>query len=86
MTWQINESLSLLGNYAFTEAEFTDALAGVPDGNHLPGVPKHSGRFWANYAFHDPMLEGWSVAQESMRNQAPIWPKTIFTKATAFTQ
>ncbi len=61
MTWQINDSLSLLGNYAFTEAEFTDALAGVPDGNHLPGVPKHSGRFWANYAFHDPMLEGWSV-------------------------
>jgi iron complex outermembrane receptor protein len=61
MTWQVTESLSLLGNYAFTEAEFTDDLAGVPDGNHLPGVPKHSGRFWANYAFHDPMLEGWSI-------------------------
>jgi len=61
MTWQMTDGLSLLGNYAFTEAEFTDDLAGVPDGNHLPGVPKHSGRFWANYAFHDPMLEGWSV-------------------------
>ncbi len=61
MTWQVTESLSLLGNYAFTEAEFADSLAGVPEGNDLPGVPKHSGRFWTNYAFHDSMLEGWSV-------------------------
>jgi iron complex outermembrane receptor protein len=60
-TWQVTEGLSLLGNYAFTEAEFTDSLAGVPDGNRLPGVPKHSGRFWANYAFQDAMLRGWSI-------------------------
>ncbi|MDD5411688.1 MAG: TonB-dependent receptor, partial [Methylobacter sp.] len=35
MTLQVTESLSLLGNYAFTEAEFADSLAGVPEGNDL---------------------------------------------------
>jgi len=84
MTWQINESLSLLGNYAFTEAEFTDSLAGVPDGNHLPGVPKHSGRFWANYAFHNPMLEGWSVGSGIYAQSSAYVDKDNLFKTDSF--
>lgn len=84
MTWQVTESLSLLGNYAFTEAEFTDNLAGVPDGNHLPGVPKHSGRFWANYAFHDPMLEGWSVGSGIYAQSSAYLDKANLYKSDSF--
>jgi len=61
MTWQATEGLSFLANYAFTEAKFKDSLAGVTEGNLLPGVPKHAGRFWANYAFQYPMLRGLSI-------------------------
>lgn len=61
VTWQPIEGLSLLGTYTFTEADYRDSLAGVPKGTNLPGIPAHSGRFWANYAFQQPMLDGLSV-------------------------
>lgn len=61
MTWQVTEGLNLLANYSYTDTGFKDSLAGVPEGNELPGVPRHSGRFWANYAFQQPMLKGWSL-------------------------
>lgn len=84
MAWQVTDSLSLLGNYAFTEAEFTDSLAGVPDGNHLPGVPKHSGRFWANYAFHDSVLEGWSVGTGIYAQSSVFLAKENLYKSDSF--
>lgn len=84
MAWQVTDSLSLLGNYAFTEAEFTDSLAGVPDGNDLPGVPKHSGRFWANYAFHDSVLEGWSVGTGIYAQSSVFLAKENLYKSDSF--
>ena len=84
MTWQVTESVSLLGNYAFTEAEFADSLAGVPEGNDLPGVPKHSGRFWANYAFHDPILEGWSVGSGIYAQSSTYLAKDNLYKTDSF--
>lgn len=84
MTWQVTDSLSLLGNYAFTEAEFTDNLAGVPDGNYLPGVPKHSGRFWANYAFHGPTLEGWSIGSGIYAQSSSYLDKANLYKSESF--
>jgi iron complex outermembrane receptor protein len=84
MTWQVTESLSLLGTYAFTEAEFIDDLAGVPDGNDLPGVPKHSGRFWANYAFHDEMLEGWSIGSGVYAQSSNYLDKANLYKSESF--
>ncbi|WP_020158463.1 TonB-dependent siderophore receptor [Methylobacter marinus] len=84
MTWQVTEGLSLLGNYAFTEAEFTDDLAGVPDGNHLPGVPKHSGRFWANYAFQDAMLKGWSTGAGIYAQSSTYLAKDNLYKSESF--
>lgn len=61
MTWQPLEGLNLLATYAYTDAEFTDDLAGVPAGNELAGVPKHSGRFWAHYDFQEAQLKGLSL-------------------------
>lgn len=83
-TWQVTEGLSLLGNYAFTEAEFTDSLAGVPDGNRLPGVPKHSGRFWANYAFQDAMLKGWSIGSGIYAQSSAYLDKGNLFKTESF--
>ncbi len=44
--------LQLLGNYAYTNAEYVDDFApGIPKGSKLFGVPEHSTRLWANYDF-----------------------------------
>jgi len=61
LTWQATDGLSILANYAHTDAEFTDNLAGVPEGNKLATVPADSGRLWANYRFQQPMLRGFSI-------------------------
>lgn len=52
LTWQATPSLKFLGNYAYTDAEFTkNASITVVSGNQLQGVPKNSARLWANYNF-----------------------------------
>lgn len=61
LIWQASDAFSLLANYAHTEAEFVDALAGVAKGNTLAMVPEDSGRLWANYRFQQPQLQGLSI-------------------------
>ncbi|MCK9635573.1 MAG: TonB-dependent receptor [Methylobacter tundripaludum] len=61
LTWQATDALSILANYAHTNAEFTDNLAGVPEGNQLAMVPENSGRLWANYRFQQPVIKGLSI-------------------------
>lgn len=60
--WEPTESLSLLGNYAYTEAKLTknaDPILGV--GDRLPRVPRHSGRLAMRYRFIDGILDGLGV-------------------------
>jgi iron complex outermembrane receptor protein len=66
--WHVTPSLHLLGNYAYTDAKFTNDLRGpddaqtpVSEGTLLFGVPEHSTRFWANYDFPQPLLKGLSL-------------------------
>lgn len=62
LTWQVTPSLKLLGNYAYTDAEFTqDASTTVVSGNQLQGVPKNSSRLWANYSFASMGMPGLSA-------------------------
>ncbi|WP_161990630.1 TonB-dependent siderophore receptor [Candidatus Methylobacter oryzae] len=61
LTWQATDALSILANYAHTDAEFTDSLAGVPAGNKLAAVPANSGRLWVDYRFQQPDIKGLSV-------------------------
>ncbi|MDP3838603.1 MAG: TonB-dependent receptor, partial [Methylococcales bacterium] len=61
VTWQATEALSILANYAHTDARFTDDLAGVPKNNRLLLVPENTGRLWVNYRFQQPLLQGLSV-------------------------
>ena len=61
LIWQPNEAIGVLANYAHTQAQFTDDLAGVPAGNSLAMVPEDSGRLWANYRFQQTALRGLSM-------------------------
>lgn len=61
VTWRIAPSLSLLGNYAYTNAEFTKTVTGAKSGNQLPGVAKNAARIWANYNFTQDSLKGLSA-------------------------
>jgi iron complex outermembrane receptor protein len=61
LNWQATDALSILANYAHTDARFTDKLAGVPEGNRLAMVPENSGRLWANYRFQQPLIKGLSI-------------------------
>jgi iron complex outermembrane receptor protein len=61
LIWQPSLNWQVLGSYGYTNAEFSDALQGVPAGNKFAGVPEHSGRLWVNYKPDEPLLKGWSV-------------------------
>ena len=57
--WEPNDSLSILGNYAYTDATLTkhpNTRLGV--GDFLPRVPKHSGRAAFRYRFYDGIFKG----------------------------
>ena len=50
--WEPTDSLSILGNYAYTEAHLTKhSKPSLGVGDRLPRVPKHSGRAAVRYRF-----------------------------------
>lgn len=48
MAGEITDQVSLIGNYAFTDARITKDFNGL-EGNRLRNAPKHSGSFWVKY-------------------------------------
>ena len=56
--WYITQNLSIMGSYAYTDAELTDDAPGLvggvdaEDGDRLPGTPEHQGFLAANYAWN----------------------------------
>lgn len=57
LIWEPIPALSLLANYAYTQAEVTDDNS-IPVGDGLPRVPRHSGRFAARYRILDGAAKG----------------------------
>ncbi|WP_251827742.1 TonB-dependent siderophore receptor [Methylovulum psychrotolerans] len=51
MTGQLTEEISVIGNYAFTDARITKDYSGL-QGNRLNNVPEHSGSLWLKYDIH----------------------------------
>jgi iron complex outermembrane receptor protein len=53
--WYITDALSVMGSYAYTDAELTDDAPGLingvdgEDGDRLPGTPEHQGFLAVNY-------------------------------------
>lgn len=57
---QITEGLSVIGNYAYTDAEVIRDNSGLL-GNRLPQAPKHAGSVWLRYDVRNiPQLNGLS--------------------------
>lgn len=59
--WQPSRNWSVVGSYAYIDAKVLKADSLIEPGARRIGVPEHSGRLWANYAFDEPALKGWSV-------------------------
>ncbi len=59
LSGQITDELSVIGNYAFTDARITRDYSGL-QGNRLSNVPEHSGSLWLKYDIrHYQPLNGW---------------------------
>ncbi|MDD1619975.1 MAG: TonB-dependent receptor [Methylococcaceae bacterium] len=48
MTGRLTDELSIIGNYAYTDARITKDFSGL-QGNRLNNVPEHSGSLWLKY-------------------------------------
>ncbi|WP_428354958.1 TonB-dependent siderophore receptor [Methyloprofundus sp.] len=77
--WEPLESLSILGNYAYTHATLTehpDPELGV--GDRLPRVPEHSGRVAVRYRFLEGIFEGLGIGMgiTAMSNREISLPNT----------
>ena len=60
-TYRVNENWSFLGSYAYTDTEVLKDTTAAHVGEELPGVPRHSGRFWAQYAVTGGWAKGLSI-------------------------
>jgi iron complex outermembrane receptor protein len=49
VTGQVNDNLSLIASYAFTDAKVVVDHNGGTAGNKMPNVPEHSGSLWLKY-------------------------------------
>lgn len=57
LVWEPIAALSVLGNYAYTQAQVTDDNS-IPVGDGLPRVPTHSGRLAVRYRVLDGAAKG----------------------------
>jgi iron complex outermembrane receptor protein len=60
LVWQPLDRLGILASYSYLETAYEDDLFAfvAGRGESLPGVPRHSGRLWANYSFGPGALSG----------------------------
>lgn len=55
---EVLPGLNLIASYAYTDAEITEGVFGIPDGNRPANVPEHSGSFWTTYEIQEGDLQG----------------------------
>ena len=58
--YQPNENWSFIGSYAYADTKVTRDTIAANVGQPLPGVPRNSGRLWANYRVTSGMAKGMS--------------------------
>jgi len=61
LSWQFNDSVSLLGSYAYTDARYIKHQTASSNGQSIPHIPRHSGKIWANYQFDQTVFDGLSL-------------------------
>lgn len=77
-------SVSLLFNYAYTDAKVTKDNS-LPVGDRLRAVPAHSGRLAARYRFRDGVLRGFSLGSgvTAVSRRELTLPNTVSVKGMA---
>ncbi|WP_448662631.1 TonB-dependent siderophore receptor [Sphingomonas sp. CJ20] len=77
-------SVSLLFNYAYTDAKVTKDNS-LPVGDRLRAVPAHSGRLAARYRFRDGVLRGFSLGSgvTAVSRRELTFPNTVSVKGIA---
>lgn len=84
LIWQPNRNWSILGSYAYVDATVVRDGNAALVGASLVGVPRHSGRLWANYRFTEGALDGVSVggglyaASEQVLELGNVWRLPAF--------
>lgn len=78
LVYEPTDALSLLFNYAYTDAEVTRDNV-LPVGDRLRRVPKHSGRLAARYRFLEGGLRGFEIGGgvTSMSSRELTLPNTV---------
>ncbi|MGA8134175.1 MAG: TonB-dependent siderophore receptor [Pseudomonas gingeri] len=78
LVWEPIPVLSLLANYAYTQAEVTEDNA-IPVGDGLPRVPRHSGRLAARYRILDGAAKGlgFGVGITALSSRELTLPNTV---------
>lgn len=61
LTWKLNNEISLLSSYAYTDAQYINHQPATLKGRSLPHVADQSGKFWFNYQFSQAELSGLSM-------------------------
>src|SRR5699024_5003551 len=57
----LNDNINLRAAYSFQDVEITEDPDESLVGKRPYAVPEHRASLWANYTFHDGMLEGFGV-------------------------
>jgi iron complex outermembrane receptor protein len=84
LTWEPNRALSVLANYAYTEATVTEDNA-IPIGNVLARVPRNSGRVAARYRLQNGAANGLSFGAgvTGFSSRQDTLPNTVSTPGYA---
>ena len=84
LTWEPTRALSLLANYAYTDAEVTRDNA-IPVGDKLARVPRNSGRLAFRYRMQDGAARGLSFGAgvTAVSSRQLTLPNTVSVPGTA---
>jgi iron complex outermembrane recepter protein len=84
LTWEPTRALSLLANYAYTDAEVTRDNA-IPVGDKLARVPRNSGRLAFRYRVQDGAAQGLSfgAGMTAVSSRQLTLPNTVSVPGTA---
>lgn len=61
LSGRIGEHWSVIGHYAYTDAELIEDKFNGTEGNRLPNTPRQAFGLWTKYAFSGNSAFGWSV-------------------------
>ena len=84
LTWQLNNSVSFLASYAYTDARYIKHQTVSSNGQPIPHIPRHSGKIWANYQFDQAVFDGLSLGIGVYAQSGVYLENSQYSKADSF--